>query len=194
VLLLAGVEQVRVSPGATAVMPIVLEHYPYSHSLLAVAVWAALFAGAYRAVRRDARGALWLAGAVLSHWVLDWISHAPDLPLYPGGQTRLGLGLWNSLGGTLLVEGGLFVVGVWLYARASQPRNRTGSYALWALVALLVVLYAGSLFGPPPPSEQAIAYGNLGGVLMVVWAYWIDRNRASRDPDLPPATAARSAA
>src|SRR5512140_1902671 len=106
ILLLLGIEQVRIAPGITAVTPLDFTSYPYSHSLLADALWAALVAGAYWMFRRDARGALWLGALVLSHWLLDFASHRPDMPLWPGSP-GLGLGLWFSLPATLAVEYGL---------------------------------------------------------------------------------------
>jgi len=49
----------------------------------------------------------------VSHWVLDWVTHRPDMPLVPGGA-RYGLGLWNSIAGTMVVEILMFAAGVWM--------------------------------------------------------------------------------
>lgn len=65
----------------------------------------------------------------MSHWILDWISHGPDMPLYRGGP-RLGLGLWNSIAGTIIVEILMLAAGVWRYLRATRALDRTGRYAL----------------------------------------------------------------
>lgn len=156
-LLLLGVERVRIAPGATAVTPLVFEHYPLSHSLLAVAAWALLLALAYGFLRQDRRGALLVGLAVLSHWLLDAVVHQPDLPLYPGSAVLAGLTLWDSLTATLAVEVPLFLIGVWLYLRATRPRDRIGTWGLGGLVGLLAVIYVGNLFGPPPPDVTAIA-------------------------------------
>jgi hypothetical protein len=78
---------------------------------------------------------------------------------------------------TIVVETSLFVVGLLLYLRATEPRNRTGIYSLWSLVVFLLAIYAGNLFGPPPPGPHAIAIAGLAMWLLVVWGYWIDRNR-----------------
>src|SRR5512139_3691369 len=101
-LVLLGIERVRIAPGITTVTPLDFEHYPWSHSLFAVSVWGVLFATVYLFIRRDRRASLVLGLAVLSHWLLDFLVHRPDLPLLPGGE-RFGLGLWNSLAGTLVV-------------------------------------------------------------------------------------------
>jgi membrane-bound metal-dependent hydrolase YbcI (DUF457 family) len=175
-LVLAGLERVRIAPGDTAFTPLAFEHYPWTHSLLMVGVWAGLFALAYRARTGYARGTAVVGGLVVSHWLLDLVVHRPDLPLAPGAAA-VGLGLWNSVPGTLLVEGSLFAAGVVVYATATRARNRTGSIALWALVAFLVAVYAANVTGPPPPSAEAIGAAGLLTWLFVPWGVWIDRNR-----------------
>ncbi len=177
-LVLSGVERVEVAPGDTAFTPLAFTHYPYSHSLLASLVWAALFAGAYLILRRDRRGAVVLAALVVSHWVLDAASHRPDLPLYPGGEALVGLGLWNSVAATLFIEGLLFSGGLGIYLAGTRARDRSGGAGLWALVAVLLLAYLGAAFGPPPPDAATVAHAGLLGWLVVAWAYWIDRHRA----------------
>ncbi len=179
-LVLTGAERVAIDPGNTLVTPLHFVHYPFSHSLLSVLVWACLFAGLYWLPTRNRVGTLTVWLAVLSHWVLDFLSHAPDLPLYPGSDKLVGLGLWNSPGWTLLLELGLFALGLFLYRRTARPLNRTGRYALWALVVFLLGTYFLNVLGPPPPGERAVALAALLLWLLVPWGYWIDRNRASR--------------
>ena len=178
-LVLAGVERVRVAPGHTAFTPLEFVHYPYTHSLLAALLWAAAFAGVYRWRTGNGRGALWLGAAVVSHWVLDWITHAPDLPLYPGGP-RVGLGLWDSVPGTVVVEVVLFAAAAGFYLRRTRPLDRTGRYALWGLLVFLAITYVANLMGPPPPSDMAVAGAALGLWLLVPWGWWIDRHRTVR--------------
>lgn len=176
-LLLLGVETVRIAPGATVVTPLVFEHYPVSHSLLAVLLWAAAFAAVHWTWRRNARAALLLGALVLSHWLLDALVHIPDLPLAPGSDARVGLGLWQSRAATLLVEVPLFVVGVWLYTRGTRPLDAAGRWGLVGLVALLALIQAGNVFGPPPPDVNAIAWVGQAQWLLVLWAWWLDRHR-----------------
>jgi len=178
VFLLLGWEQVEIVPGITAVTPLLFVSYPYTHSLVAGVLWGAALAGAYYLRRRDRVGALWLLALVLSHWLLDFVSHRPDMPLWPGGPL-VGLGLWYSVPATLAVEFALFGIGAWLYAAATQPRDRIGTYALGAFVGLLAATYLSSIFGPPPPSVQVLAMSGLLGWLFVPWAYWIGRHRAA---------------
>jgi len=178
-LLLIGLEKVVIAPGNTRVTPLDFTDYPITHSLLLSLVWALLFGAAYYLLRKYPKGA-WVCGAaVLSHWVLDLLTHRPDLPLLPGGATRVGLGLWNSLPATLIVELGIFAIGVWLYTRSTRPLDRTGTIALGALVGFLLVIYFGNLFGPPPPNVTALAWVGQTQWLLVIWAFWIDRHRAA---------------
>jgi hypothetical protein len=180
IFLLLGVERVAIAPGNTAFTPLDFISYPFSHSLAADVGWASLFAGVYTLVKHDARGALCLWFVLMSHWALDALTHRPDLPLYPGSSTYVGLGLWNSRAGTLLVEGAIFAFGVMLYLHATRPRDRVGIYAFWSFVAALVLIYFGNVFGPPPPSVKAIAIAGQGLWLFVAWAYWLDRHRQPR--------------
>jgi hypothetical protein len=178
-MLLAGLETVEIAPGITRVTPLRFTDYPITHSLIAVLGWAALFAGVYFLLKRYPKGA-WVCGlAVISHWVLDALTHRPDLPLVPGGAARIGLGLWNSLPATLVVELGIFAIGVWLYVRSTRALDRVGSVALWSLVGFLLVIYFGNLFGPPPPNVTALAWVGQAQWLLVIWAFWVDRHRAA---------------
>jgi membrane-bound metal-dependent hydrolase YbcI (DUF457 family) len=176
VLLLAGVERVAIAPGNTAFTPLDFEHYPWSHSLLAVANWALLVGVTYFLIRHDRRTGIVLGLLVVSHWLLDLITHRPDLPLWPGSQ-HVGLGLWNSVPGTLVLEIGVFVVGVLIYLRTTRARDAIGRWALAALIVCLAAIYAGNLLGPPPPDVTVIAWVAQAQWLLVAWGYWIDRHR-----------------
>jgi membrane-bound metal-dependent hydrolase YbcI (DUF457 family) len=176
VFVLLGWEQVQIVPGVTAVTPLLFVSYPYTHSLAAGAAWGALLGGAYYSLRRDRNGAFWLLVLVLSHWVLDFVSHGADMPLWPGGP-RVGLGLWYSIPATLVTEFALFGFGVWTYTRVTSPRDRLGSVLFWVFIATLAVLYLMAVFGPPPPSVQVLAMSGLLGWLFLAWAYWIERHR-----------------
>jgi hypothetical protein len=179
--LLIGLERVAISPGVTAFTPLDFLHYPWTHSLLMCAAWALGLAAIYWLCRRDTRTALVVGAVVLSHWLLDAIAHRPDLPLVPGGEARIGFGLWNSISATLAVEGALFAACLALYLHASRARDAIGAWALWGIVAFLLVAYAGAAFGPPPPSVEAIAWvGLAGGLVTALWGYWVERHREMR--------------
>ncbi|MCB9265957.1 MAG: hypothetical protein H6558_13095 [Lewinellaceae bacterium] len=179
-LLLLGIERVKIEPGITTVTPLDFEHYPITHSLLMAVVWGGLFALVYWLARKYKAGAVVMGLCVVSHWVLDLLVHRPDLPLIPGGATRLGIGLWNSLAATVILEGLIFIAGVWIYLRTTAAKDRVGRWALWGLIAFLVVIYITNLFGPPPPSVKAIAWAGQLQWLFVIWAYWIDRHRLAK--------------
>jgi len=164
----------------TVVTPLDFIYYPFSHSLLAAAVWALVFGAAYTGLRRATSwtGTV-LAAVVASHWILDVLTHRPDVPLTVGESSpRVGLGLWNSFAGTVAVELLLFAAGLWLYTRATRALDRTGRFALWGLAAILLAIYATNLLGPPPASGMAAAWGALAMWLLVAWGYWVDRHRA----------------
>jgi hypothetical protein len=179
VLVIAGIERLEIRPGITAMTPLDFVSYPYSHSLLTLCLWGVALAAVYLAVTRAsaAAGAV-LAALVVSHWLLDVVTHRPDMPLTPWSGTRLGLGLWNSIPGTLIVEGVMFFAGLLLFLRAAPPPTRGRRIGLWALVAVLLILYLGNAFGPPPPSAAAVAWSANGIWLFVAWAYAIDRSRS----------------
>lgn len=179
--LMLGIEHARITPGITVVTPLDLYDYPFSHSLVTLLLWSLLAGGAYWAVRKYKAGALMVGVGVFSHWILDFLTHRPDMPLAPGSSVFLGLGLWNSFWGTVTVEVGLFAAGIWLYTKATAPKDKIGNYGLWIFVAFLLVSYAMNLFGPPPPNMTVISIGgSIGGWLLVLAAYWIDRHRISR--------------
>ena len=178
ILVLLGVERFRIVPGFTAINPFDFVYYPWSHSLLMHLVWGLLFALVYLAGKGDRVGAVWVGIAVASHWVLDFVSHRPDMPLYPGGDTRLGLSLWDSLPATFAVEGLMFAGAIAIYVHATRSKDRIGTIAWWAMIALLLALYLPGPWSPPPPSENAVAIvGIIAMAIFGPWAYWIDRHR-----------------
>lgn len=176
VFLLLGVESVRVQAGDTAFTNLTFVSYPWSHSLATAAGWSCLAVLVGRGLHGSWPTGAWLGGLVLSHWVLDALTHRPDLPLWPAGPV-VGLGLWQSVAGTILVEGRLLVACLWLYARSFQPADRTGRWALAALVALTGLIWITQPWSPPPPSARAVAWGGLMLWLLPPWARWIDVHR-----------------
>jgi hypothetical protein len=172
---------VEIDPGNTLVTPLNFVSYPYSHSLVMLLVWAAVFALLYRAMRGAQPVAInTIAALVISHYVLDVITHRPDMPLTIGGTQKIGLGLWNYPGMTLAIESSLFLAGSLLYVTATRERDRTGKFALWGLIATLAAIYFAALYGPPPPNTRAVAIAGHLSWLFVLWAYWVDRHRGPR--------------
>jgi hypothetical protein len=178
-LLILGIEKVEITPGITAFNPLDFTYYPFSHSLFGMLVWAVLFGVIYFLFKKNFKSALLLGVLVISHWVLDLIVHIPDLPIFPGGSVKVGLGLWNSIPLTIIVEGSIFLIGVYLYFKSTKTKNKTGTFALWSLVIFLILIYILNIIGPPPESAEAIGYVGLSQWLIIAWGYWIDRNRQS---------------
>jgi hypothetical protein len=153
---------------------------PFSHSLLTVLIWAALFSAAcslwrrYRQRESSKRYALILFAAVVSHWLLDAVSYKHALA--PGVSRYVGLMLWNSTPATLAVEGGFWLVAIIVYLRATRARNWAGVYAFWPVVAFLTFVWIANIRkGPPPP--EAVAGSLIFFFLLVAWAYWMNRAR-----------------
>lgn len=196
ILLLLGVEHVRIDPGNTRITPLDFYDYPITHSLAMVVVWSLAFGVVYfvwarrsclagapedrqECLSHSTRGSVIVAVAVLSHWVLDYVTHRPDLPLWPGGP-KAGLGMWQSVPMTVLAEAALFIAGIAIYLRTTKARDRTGSIALWSLILFQALVYAANVLSPPPPSWQAVAWGALAAWLFVPWAALADRHRDRR--------------
>lgn len=179
ILLLLGIEEVHVRVGPNPFLDLEFVRYPWTHSLLLGVVWAAAFALAYRARTGYARGAIVCGALVLSHWVLDFATHVPDLQLAPGVPARVGLGLWRSVPGTLVVELAMYLAGLAVYVRTTRAADRSGSIGFWSFAALLLVFYFGN-FGGTPPSATAVAVATLFGWALVPWVAWFDRHRPLR--------------
>ena len=187
ILVLLGVEKVRVVPHFMEASMLDLYYMPYTHSLPGSLGWAMgaglLYALWWKDKRKVAAGLIFGA-AVLSHWVLDLIVHAPDLLLYPGGP-KVGFGLWESLLWSQLIEGGLLLGGVVIYVMCTQPKSPVGRWAPWALFAFMVALQAYNhipVEAPPSPAMFSImalfAYS-----LLALLAWLTDRIRMPRkDP------------
>jgi hypothetical protein len=178
VMLLLGIEKVRIVPGLLPASPFDFTSYPISHSLVAQLGWGALLGIIYFAIKRDGRTALLVGILVPTHWVLDFIAHRPDMPIFPGGP-KYGLGMWNSVPLTISVEYVLFAAGIAVYLSTTRAKDLKGTVVFWSLVGVLGALYPASMFGPPPTSVQVLAWSAIGIWLTVPWAAWADRHRQS---------------
>lgn len=172
IFVLLGFETFEIEVGNTAMTPLNFISYPYSHSLFAAIIWAVLFSTVYYFFTKNKKGSVLLGLLVCSHWVLDFLTHAPDLQLSPFSSTRVGLGLWNLPVLEIIVEVGLFITGVYLYIKTVNPKRKI---AFWALIIFFLGMYFMNIFGPPPPSMIAVAWSANAMWIFVVWAWWIEK-------------------
>jgi membrane-bound metal-dependent hydrolase YbcI (DUF457 family) len=179
VLVLLGVEKVRIVPGITASNPLDLYYMPYTHSLVAAIFWSVAAALVFwllsRVTTRSA--AVWIGVAVFSHWILDFIVHRPDLPLYDD-TLKVGLGLWNYPVAALSLEAALLFGGMILYLRVTTPINAIGRVGPPVFGVVMLAIQSYIFFGPPPVSPAAAAITALVSyVLFAVLAEWLARQR-----------------
>jgi len=177
IFLLLGIEEVLIDPGNTEFTPLNFIYYPFSHSFLAVLIWSAGFGLVYFLIKKNYKTALLLGALVLSHWILDLITHRPDLPLTFSNETKAGFSLWNSFWLTLVIEGIIFAGGAYFYFKSTKALNKKGNILLWGLLIFLTAVYLLNAFGPPPPDVKSIGVVGLSLWFIVAWGYWIDRNR-----------------
>lgn len=170
---LLGWERARIAPGYTAANPIEFLYYPLTHSLLAAGCWALAAAAVYYSwpttnTSRHGRRAAIVGLAVFSHYPLDVLMHAPDLPLAGNDSLKLGLGLWNSVAASVAAELIVFGAGIAVYVARRPKHRRVRAWRLAVLTTILLAVYFVSQFGPPPTSMHAVAISAL--VLYVVAA------------------------
>jgi hypothetical protein len=182
VLILLGIEHWTLKPGGRGVDAVDLDTISWSHGLLPDVLWAGLLACGYFLWRRHVAGAWILFAVVLSHWILDFVSHKPDMPLAPGLSGRYGLELWTSVPATLLVEGLLWLIALVVYVRATRASKRTGIYFFWPVIVFLALAWIGNFTGPPAAGNPTVAAISslIFFTLLVAWAYWMDRVRKPR--------------
>jgi hypothetical protein len=177
VLLILGIEKVKIEPANPAFTTLDFIYYPYSHSLVGVILWAVVFGAVYFIIKKNFKVSVLLAALVVSHWILDLITRLPDLQLFPWSETRVGFGLWNSVPFTIIIEGLIFIAGIYFYLQTTKAAEMKGKIIFRSLIIFLAVMYVISAFGPPPPSVELIGYMGLAQWLLITWGYWADRNR-----------------
>lgn len=172
IFVLTGIETFEIEVGNTVLTPLKFTSYPYSHSLLMSVVWAVLFALVYFVFTKNKKSSILLGILVISHWVLDFITHRPDLPISPFGDMKVGLGLWNMPVIEIILETGLFLTGVYLYFKTVNPKQKI---AFWSLIIFFLAIHFMNIFGPPPPSIKAVAWSANLMWIFVFWAWWIEK-------------------
>lgn len=181
VLSLAGIEHFRIVANYTLMSWYDMYDTPFSHGLAANFVLAIVFGATHFLFKKDLRSSLILAGVVLSHWVLDFITHRPDMVLINRSWPLVGLGLWWSFLGTILVETGLYVVGLLLYVSVLRKRSRRQWGRIIPFVLFCAFLMACSLVLKPMQDPLVEIEGcGIMLVLLVVIAYWSEARKQTR--------------
>jgi hypothetical protein len=180
VLVLAGIEKVRIVPGLMQGSDLDLFYMPYTHSLAGAAALAVLFGAliALAAGRRRAGVFAACAAAVFSHWLLDLVVHRPDLMIYDG--VKAGFGLWRWLWISLPLELISLTLGAWVYVRR-VPARRGGNLIFWGFVALLAAVQLYTSFGSPLTSIKGAATTALVAYIVLAGAAaLVDLTRAKQ--------------
>ncbi|WP_276389421.1 metal-dependent hydrolase [Eudoraea chungangensis] len=176
ILVLLGIESLSIDPGNTKLTHLNFEFYPYSHSLFMALMWSIIFGLCYLLFTKNKKGSLILGALVMSHWILDFITHRPDLPIAPFSDLKVGLGLWNYPVLETILELSLFGIGAFLYFKSPNFKRKI---AFWLLVLFLLIVHMMNLLSPPPPSVVAVAWSANLMWLIVIWAWWIEKKPSS---------------
>ena len=179
VLVILGIEKVRIVPGITASNPLDLYYMPYTHSLVAAVLWAGAATVLCRALPgvRNWSAAAWIGAAVFSHWVLDFLVHRPDLSLYDDTM-KVGLGLWNYPAIALALEAILLFGGMFIYLKGTKANNSMGRFGPPVFGIVMLAIQGYIFFGPPPTSPVAAAITALVSyAVFAAVAHWLDRQR-----------------
>ena len=159
-LILLGIEKANINP-LQASNPLDLYYMPYSHGLLSTVIYSLVIVGLLMLIpyfRRKPSIAWWLGAAIFSHWLLDFLSHRPDLPIY-GNSMKIGLGLWNHPTWAVIVELGIFLVGAIWYAIAVRGFKGWSNWLFWGfvVVSILASTLRGDAMSPASASTIAIS-------------------------------------
>ncbi len=175
-LILGGVERASLDVTLPS-NPLLLQHMPFTHSLIATIVWSLVaFAIANKAFRFATRDSLVVALVVASHWFLDLIVHRPDLPLLVH-EPKFGFGLWNFPLIAYGVEVFLLLFAVWFCVRA-MPVRADRRRVWYGFALLLVIIQTMTSFGPMPPTLNTMVVSALALYIIVPYAgRWVERHQ-----------------
>jgi hypothetical protein len=146
--------------------------FPYSHGLLAGVAWSLLAGMAAhvccpRLAQARARAAALVAAAVFSHWLLDAIVHAPEMPVMGNDSAKVGLALWHAMPVALALEAAIALAGLYAFLSGSTLSR---SRKLWlSALSLFVLVFTvvGMTVAPAPPSDTAMAMSSLATIVVV---------------------------
>ena len=179
-LVLLGVEKVRIVPGFAAASPLDLYYMPYTHGLIGALILSAIL-GCVAALffrAQPVRVFAVIAAAVFSHWLLDFVVHVPDLPLW-GDTMKVGLSLWRWAWISVPLEITILLAGAALYARY-VPARPGGNIWLWLFVGAMSAVEICNVWAPPPENARVVAItAILAYAVLALLAVLVDRTRAT---------------
>lgn len=181
-----GIEKMSFVPGITKVSPLDFTYYPYSHGLAATLLWAVLFFVIFKIapLKPDSnknRVALAMGATVFSHFLLDAIVHRADLPLFGGDSYKIGLGLWNYVFASSLIEFMIFLSGLRMYLKSTKGATFIGRYGMIIFLAFVTIMWMTTLLTPTPSDFNIIGFAIFGLVFQLIVigiVSWLDRKRA----------------
>ena len=184
-LMIVGIEKMRFLPGATVMNPMDLYFMPYTHGLIGASLWALGFGAVIWLLTRRTAAAAIGAAVVFSHWLLDLLTHRPDLAMPDG--SKVGVGLWNHPMIEMPLEIGITLAAAWLYARATEPKRPAGRWSLWWLMAILLIMQAVNWFGPvAPKAGPGVAIEALAAYAVAIGlAMWVASTRRFKGRETP---------
>ncbi len=121
----------------------------YTHSLVGALLLSLLF-GILGAKFWGKKSGVIIGAVIFSHWILDLLVHRPDIPIFPGNAGNfplLGLGLWQSVPASILVEFLLIAIGSFLYfkyaLKSSGPEHRVKGIVAGCVMTVFLFLSLG---------------------------------------------------
>jgi membrane-bound metal-dependent hydrolase YbcI (DUF457 family) len=180
VAMFLGLESAALNHSVPTFNSIDLIDAPYSHSLGMALFWSCLFGLVIKLFSRSTSAAIVTGATVFSHWILDYITHIPDLPLW-FGMEKVGLGLWKSAIATFVVEAAIFGMGVFLFLKAKGTLSKKRAIIFSSMILFLSLFYVMHVFGPKPPettSPYLVAGPAFALWLIVIWAHLSDKSAA----------------
>jgi membrane-bound metal-dependent hydrolase YbcI (DUF457 family) len=179
VLVLIGIEKFNIVKGITKANPLDLYYYPFSHGLVSNLVLALVVFFLFKAFYHSTRSGLIGATAVFSHFVLDFVTHRPDLPLLWDG-IKIGLGLWNSLFWSYFIEALIFLTGLAIYFSVMKELPKGKKIGMGIMALILLVFFFMGLSGAVPPSPDFMASFNLVmAAVLIGLTTWLDKIKSA---------------
>ena len=177
-LILTGIEKAYINPSLES-NPLDLSYMPYSHGMLSTIIYSLVAVGIlmlFPYFRKNKSSAWWIGAAIFSHWILDFLSHRPDLPLY-GNSAKVGLGLWNYPTLAVIIEVGIFIAGAIWYAIRVGGFKGWANYLFWGFVGIASIASSvrGDAMSPGSVDTVAISAMIFYAVATTI-IYFVEKN------------------